>query len=280
MTNPHADAPPPASAPGRPRPAAQADDGVPEYAVAYICHNFPARLPADELRALWLTVENRGKRPWEQGSVKVAVDLNGVRCVELKLPHPAGPGERVTLHWTFRLPGEVGRHEFKFELMGQGGTTFGQHSVPPLYVPFEVTEQPATYARRLRDFTLETCSWYWFPADEGISWSSTGRGYPVFAREARGCRITDLEGRRYVDYLMGWGCALLGYAHERVRRAVANALGSGPLLSMAHHLMPEVAEALCKRFPGAGAVTFGKNGSDVCTAAVRLARAHTGRPGR
>src|SRR5262249_41676961 len=53
---------------------------------------------------------------------------------------------------------------------------------------------------------------------------------------------------------------------------------TGPLVSLGHPLMLEVAETLCDMFPGAEAATFGKNGSDVCTAAVRLARVYTGRP--
>ena len=77
---------------------------------------------------------------------------------------------------------------------------------------------------------------------------------------------------------MGWGSALLGYANERIQRAVADALHSGAILTLTHHLMPEVGRMLCEMFPGAESATFGKNGSDVCTAAVRLARVHTGRP--
>ena len=76
---------------------------------------------------------------------------------------------------------------------------------------------------------------------------------------------------------MGWGSALLGYANERIQQAVRDALDSAAILTLTHHLMPEVADALCERFASAQAVTFGKNGSDVCTAAVRMARVHTGR---
>jgi glutamate-1-semialdehyde aminotransferase len=149
--------------------------------------------------------------------------------------------------------------------------------VRPLRVPFEIVEPAMTATRRLRDRVLETHARCWLPCD-GMSWSSTGSGYPQFAREADGCRITDLEGREYVDYLMGWGCALLGYSNERMQRAVQDALPVGAMLTLTHHWMPEVADTLCSMFPGAEAATFGKNGSDVCTAAVRLARAHTGRP--
>ena len=132
---------------------------------------------------------------------------------------------------------------------------------------------------RLRDQVLETHARCWLPCD-GMSWSSTAGGYPHFAKSARGCRTIDLEGREFVDYLMGWGSALLGYANERIQQAVREALDSAAILTLTHHLMPEVADALCARFESAQAVTFGKNGSDVCTAAVRMARAHTGRRGR
>src|SRR5205823_14586348 len=54
-------------------------------------------------------------------------------------------------------------------------------------------------------------------------------------------------------------------------------LSSGAILTLPHHLEMEVTDALCRTIPCAEMVQFGKNGSDVCTAAVRLARIHTGR---
>ncbi|HYU33409.1 MAG TPA: aminotransferase class III-fold pyridoxal phosphate-dependent enzyme [Thermoanaerobaculia bacterium] len=248
-----------------------------QYDAAYVHHNFPARLPAGEVRTCWLAIDNRGTKPWPQETVKVSIDLDGARVAQLDLPHPVGSGERVTLHWVFRTTNQVGRHEFKVDLVEQDVTTFERKGVRPLRIRLDVVEQPVTATRRLRDRVLETHARCWLACD-GMSWSSTGSGYPQFAREAGGCRITDLEGRQYVDYLMGWGSALLGYAQERIQRAIAGALHSGAILTLTHHWMPEVADTLCEMFPGAEAATFGKNGSDVCTAAVRLARAHTGRP--
>jgi glutamate-1-semialdehyde 2,1-aminomutase len=252
------------------------DERAPEYGAAWIDHNFPPRLPAGDVRTAWLTIENRGKKTWRQDAVKVSIDLDGARVVLLELPHAVGPGDRVTLHWVFRTTGEVGRHELKVDLVEQDVTSFERKGVRPLQIPFDAVEQPVTRTRRLRDRIFETHARCWLPCD-GTSWSSTGPGYPQFTREARGCRTIDLEGRQYVDYLMGWGCALLGYANERIQRAVAGALHSAGILTLTHHWMPEVAEMLCEMFPGAEAATFGKNGSDVCTAAVRLARVHTGR---
>jgi glutamate-1-semialdehyde 2,1-aminomutase len=277
MIDPHAEGLTRAPFAGQVQPTTPEGGSPCEYAAAYPYHNFPARLPADELRTCWVTIENRGTKVWQQGVVKLAIDLNGDRCDGLELPCSVHSGERVTLNWGFRIPKEVGRHEFRFELLDQDGTPFGQQGVPPLVIPFEITEAPETPTRRLRDATLEANYWFWQPGG-GITWSNTGPGYPLYAREARGCHITDLEGRRFLDYNMGWGCALLGYAHERIQRAIVDALSSGAVLSLAHYLELEVTAMLCQMFPGAEAVTFGKNGSDVCTAAVRLARAHTGRP--
>jgi glutamate-1-semialdehyde 2,1-aminomutase len=253
------------------------DERVPEYGASWVGHNLPSRVPGGEVLAGWLAVENRGRRTWQQGPFLIAVDLDGTRVFHLPLPHSVEPGERATLHWVFRTTKEAGRHEFKIDLVEQDVTAFEHQGVQPLRVSFEIVEQPAPETRRLRDQVLETHARGWLPCD-GVSWSRSGRGYPQFARAARGCRITDVEGHGYVDYLMGWGTALLGYAHERVQAAVADALASGATLTLTHHLMPEVAEQLCAMFPGAEAATFGKNGSDVCTAAVRMARVHTGRP--
>jgi glutamate-1-semialdehyde aminotransferase len=249
----------------------------PEYGAEWIGHNFPAWLPGGEVFAGWLSLENRGRKTWRQETFLVAVDLDGTRAFHLQLPCSVDSGNRVTLYWVFRTTPEAGRHEFKFDLVEQEVTAFEQQGVAPLRISFDILDLPVPETSRLRDQVLETHARCWLPCD-GVSWSSSGPGYPQFAREARGCRITDVEGRRYVDFLMGWGTALLGYANERIQTAVAGSLVSGATLTLTPHLMPEVAERLCAMFPGAEAATFGKNGSDVCTAAVRMARVHTGRP--
>lgn len=250
---------------------------LPDYAALWSAHNIPPRLPAGELRTLWLTIENRGAKTWQPETFLIAVDLDGTRTYHFQLPHPVGPGERATLHQVLRMTEAAGPHEFKFDLVELEVTSFEAQGSPPLRVPFDIEEAPLTETRRLRDRVFATHARCWLPCD-GMSWSSDGAGYPQFAREGRGCRIVDVEGREYVDYLMGWGCSLLGYSNQRIQRALAEALRSGPMLTLTHASMPEVGEALCEMFPGAESATFGKNGSDVCTAAVRLARVHTGRP--
>lgn len=145
-----------------------------------------------------------------------------------------------------------------------------------LVVEFETTAAAPTPSSRLGDESQGTAFWHFMPT-QGVSWSAHGRSYPLFAREANGCRFTDLEGRSFIDYLMGYGCNLLGYAPERIQRAVGDALGSAGVSSLSHPLEMDVVRMLCEAIPCAETVLFGKNGSDVCTAAVRLARAKTGR---
>ncbi|HEV8241662.1 MAG TPA: aminotransferase class III-fold pyridoxal phosphate-dependent enzyme [Thermoanaerobaculia bacterium] len=257
--------------------SATPDTALPEYAAEWLDHNLPPRVPAGEVVAGWLTLLNRGCKTWQPGAFQIAVDLDGARVFHVALPHAVGTSERLTLCWVFRVTRELGQHEFCLDLVEEGVTTFEHQGVPPLRVAFEVFEQPVSVNSSLRDEVLATHARCWLPCD-GVSWSRGGPGYPQFARHARGCRLVDVDGREYVDFLMGWGTALLGYAHPRVQAAVAAALSSGATTTVTPQLMPEVAARLRAVFPGAEAATFGKNGSDVCTAAVRMARVYTGRP--
>lgn len=253
-----------------------AEAAAPEYGVAWVDHNLPPACPAGEVLAGWLTLENRGSRTWQPASFHVAVDLDGTRAFHVPLPHAVASGERVTLHWVFRTTSQPGRHVFEIDLVEANVTSFADQGMTPLVVSFEVAAMPRPENSRLRDEVLASHARCWLPCD-GVSWSRSGRAYPQLAREARGCRIIDVDGREYVDYLMGWGTALLGYAHPRVQAAVAAALHSGATPTLTHSLMPEVAAQLRAALPGAEAATFGKNGSDACTAAVRMARVLTGR---
>ncbi len=101
--------------------------------------------------------------------------------------------------------------------------------------------------------------------------------FPHFAAAARGCELTDLEGRAYVDWVFAGGPALLGYRHPAVEEAIVEQLACGPTLSLMHPLEIEVARTITELVPCAEMVAFGKNGSDALTGALRIARARTGR---
>lgn len=255
----------------------------PAYHVAYVNHNVPAEMPANALRVCWLSLKNCGAEAWRRGrprghGVALAVHLDGAYQTTVELPRAeVRPGERVSLHWTFRVPSDVGRHELRFSLVEQNGSTNVARGAAPLRVPFKAAAHAPSATGRLMDEAFAKNPWFSLPS-HGVSWSTEGRVYPLFAREAKGCRLTDLEGRQYIDYVMGWGCALLGYANERVQRAVIDAMGSAGVLSLPPLLEMDVTRTLCADLECAEMAVFSKNGSDVCTAAARLARVYTGRP--
>lgn len=100
---------------------------------------------------------------------------------------------------------------------------------------------------------------------------------PAFLQRGDGAWVWDVDGNRFLDYLMALGPIILGYNHPRINEAVAAQVRDGGVFSQMHPLEVEVAEILCDLIPCAEMVRFGKNGSDVTTAAVRAARAYTSR---
>jgi glutamate-1-semialdehyde aminotransferase/spore coat polysaccharide biosynthesis protein SpsF (cytidylyltransferase family) len=100
---------------------------------------------------------------------------------------------------------------------------------------------------------------------------------PIFLQRGKGCRVWDVDGNEYIDFIQGLLPNLLGYAHEEVNSAVARQLSEGHSFSLPHPLEVELAERLTRLIPCAEMVRFGKNGSDATSGAVRAARAFTSR---
>ncbi|HVT57001.1 MAG TPA: aminotransferase class III-fold pyridoxal phosphate-dependent enzyme [Thermoanaerobaculia bacterium] len=100
---------------------------------------------------------------------------------------------------------------------------------------------------------------------------------PKYVARGKGAHVWDVDGNEYVDYQMGIGPISLGYAYDRVDAAIRAQLADGITFSMMHPLEVEVAELVRALVPGAERVRYSKTGCDVTTAAVRLARAYTGR---
>ncbi|WP_258008545.1 glutamate-1-semialdehyde 2,1-aminomutase, partial [Rhodococcus sp. ENV425] len=99
---------------------------------------------------------------------------------------------------------------------------------------------------------------------------------PVLERGA-GARVWDADGNSYVEYGMGLRSVTLGHGYRPVVDAVAAAIANGTNFSRPTTLEIAAAEDFLALVPGADMVKFAKNGSDATTAAVRLARAVTGR---
>ena len=100
---------------------------------------------------------------------------------------------------------------------------------------------------------------------------------PLFLDRGDGARVWDIDGNAYIDYVLGLLPVVLGYRDPDVDAAIRAQLDKGISFSLATELEFELAERLCALIPCAEMVRFGKNGSDATSAAIRLARAYTGR---
>lgn len=100
---------------------------------------------------------------------------------------------------------------------------------------------------------------------------------PLYVTHADGCRIFDVDGNDYIDMVSAIMPVILGYRDPDVDLAIRRQLDKGIIFSLATKEEAELAELLCHHIPCAESVKFGKSGTDVTTAAIRLARAYTGR---
>ena len=101
--------------------------------------------------------------------------------------------------------------------------------------------------------------------------------YPTFLSHGKGSHVFDVDGNKYIDYILGLGPITLGYSYSRVNNAVIKQLKKGVSFSLPHFLEVEVSELISSVIPGADMVRFAKTGSDAGTGAVRAARAITKR---
>ena len=100
---------------------------------------------------------------------------------------------------------------------------------------------------------------------------------PGFIARGSGCRVWDVDGNEFIEYGMGLRAVTLGHGHRRVIDAAYHAMLQGMNFTRPSPIEVEAAEELLRLIPAAEMVKFAKNGSDAMTAAVKLARACTGR---
>jgi glutamate-1-semialdehyde 2,1-aminomutase len=102
-------------------------------------------------------------------------------------------------------------------------------------------------------------------------------GTPVFMRGARGSRLEDVDGKRYVDYCLAFGPLILGHAHPRVLAAIVEAAARGWSYGTPDRGSLELAELVTGRLPWVERIRFVNSGTEAVMSALRLARAATGR---
>ncbi len=116
----------------------------------------------------------------------------------------------------------------------------------------------------------------------GVSSNFRYTGYgespvPIFYERGEGARLYDVDGNVVIDYAAANGPNILGHAPPKVLEAVIDSLPMGQLFAGQHRLEIELARRICELVPCADLVRFASSGSEADQAAIRLARAHTGR---
>jgi glutamate-1-semialdehyde aminotransferase len=100
---------------------------------------------------------------------------------------------------------------------------------------------------------------------------------PAYLEHGKGAWVWDVDGNKFLDYLMALGPIILGYGDAAVNKAIKEQVDKGQVFSQMNPLEVEVAEKLVELIPCAEMVRFAKNGSDATTGAIRAARAFTRR---
>ena len=102
--------------------------------------------------------------------------------------------------------------------------------------------------------------------------------HPIYIERGDGCRLQDIDGNWYVDYLGALGPIILGHNHDGTIQAVTDQLKKGITFSMMSPVEVELAELLIEVIPCADQIRYAKNGTDATLGAVRLARSYTKKP--
>ena len=97
----------------------------------------------------------------------------------------------------------------------------------------------------------------------------------IYAERGRGSRIWDIDGNEYVDYRLGYGPSILGYADPRVDEAARAGMEVGGVFALSTEREYEVAKRITKMVPAAELVRFSNSGTEAVMAALRLAKAYT-----
>ena len=102
-------------------------------------------------------------------------------------------------------------------------------------------------------------------------------GTPRFIKEARGCRIVDIDGHSYIDYVGSYGPMIIGHANDIVTAALTKAAGRGTSYGAPNEGEIRLAELITQAIPSVEMIRFVNSGTEAAMSAIRLARAATGR---
>lgn len=102
-------------------------------------------------------------------------------------------------------------------------------------------------------------------------------GHPLFMKKAKGSKLTDVDGNRFIDYVLSWGPMILGHAHPKVIDAVQKTAALGTSFGAPSELEIQLAELVQHFFPLMERIRFVNSGTEATMSAIRLARGKTKR---
>jgi len=102
-------------------------------------------------------------------------------------------------------------------------------------------------------------------------------GRPLILTHGDGCRLTDVDGRTYIDYNLSHGATFLGHNHPGIRKAIQQALDMGVICAYETEYHSRLAAKICEIIPCAEQVRFANSGTEATLAALRLAPSPAGK---
>ncbi|MGB9766788.1 MAG: glutamate-1-semialdehyde 2,1-aminomutase [Sulfurihydrogenibium sp.] len=100
---------------------------------------------------------------------------------------------------------------------------------------------------------------------------------PIFIQKGKGCRIWDVDGNEYIDYVLSWGPLILGHAHDQVINAIKQVSNYGTSFGAPTELEIKMAKAVIDAVKSVEMVRFVNSGTEATMSAIRLARGYTKR---
>ncbi len=131
----------------------------------------------------------------------------------------------------------------------------------------DLTRSNAQFARAVKRLPLGVASTFRYWGDDRT----------IYVHHGKGGRTWDIDGNNYVDYRLGYGPAILGYADDRVDAAAKRGIEVGGVFALSTERELIVADRVAKMVPAAELVRFSNSGTEAVMSALRLARAFTGR---
>src|SRR5262245_42190479 len=131
----------------------------------------------------------------------------------------------------------------------------------------DITKSNAHFRKALKRLPLGVAS----------SFRYWGEERTIYVHHGKGGRTWDIDGNCYVDYRLGYGPAILGYGDDRVDAAARKGMEVGGVFALSTERELIVANRISKMVPAVELVRFSNSGTEAVMAALRLARAHTGK---